>query len=75
LGVKLTATVMPSGKTVRIQPQAVDREDARTKLHFPRKFGEDTCNVLEQAGYAESEIASLAQNGIVALQVGSRGAR
>jgi len=63
---KLTTTVTPSGKTVRMQPQAVDREDARTKLHFPHKYGEDTRVVFGEAGFAESEIASLAQNGIIA---------
>jgi len=63
---KLTGTVMPSGKTVRMQPQAVDREDARTGLHFPHKYGEDTRAVLAEVGYAQSDIESLARDGVIA---------
>ncbi len=63
---KLTTTVMPSGRTVRMQPQAVDREDARTQLHFPHKYGEDTRAVLAEVGYAKAEIESLAKQGVIA---------
>ena len=63
---KLTTTVMPSGKAVRMQPQAVDREDARTRLHFPHKYGEDTRAVLAEAGYGPAEIAALAGDGVIA---------
>ena len=63
---KLTRTVMPSGKTVRMQPLAVDREDARTALHFPHKYGADTRAVLAEVGYVEGEIESLARDGVIA---------
>jgi len=62
---KLTTTVMPSGKTVRMQPQAVDREGARTALHFPHKYGEDTRAVLAEAGFAQAEIESLEKRGVI----------
>jgi phenylsuccinyl-CoA transferase len=62
---KLTTTVMPSGKTVRMQPHAVDREDALTRLGFPHKYGEDTRAVLAEAGFAHAEIESLARGGVV----------
>ena len=62
---KLTTTVTPAGKTVRMQPMAVDREDARTRLHFPHKYGEDTRAVLAEAGFAQAEIESLAQGGVI----------
>ena len=62
---KLTTTVMPSGKAVRMQPAAVDREDARTQLHFPHKYGEDTRAVLAEAGYAQADIESLAAEGVI----------
>ena len=63
---KLTSTVMPSGKKVRMQPQAVDRVDARTSLHFPHKYGEDTRAVLAEVGYAQGDIESLARDGVIA---------
>jgi len=63
---KLTSTVMPSGKKVRMQPQAVDREDASTALHFPHKYGEDTRRVLAEVGYPQADIESLARDGVIA---------
>jgi len=62
---KLTTTVMPSGKTVRMQPLAVDREDAHTAMHFPHKYGEDTRAVLAEVGYAQGDIESLARDGVI----------
>jgi crotonobetainyl-CoA:carnitine CoA-transferase CaiB-like acyl-CoA transferase len=62
---KLTTTVMPSGKTVRMQPLAVDRDDARTRLHFPHKYGEDTRAVLAEAGFQKAEIDALASSGVI----------
>ena len=63
---KLTGTAMPSGRKVRMQPLAVDREDAQTALHFPHKYGEDTRAVLAEVGYAPSEVATLAKDGVIA---------
>ena len=62
---KLTTTLTPAGKTVRMQPMAVDQEGARTRLDFPHKYGEDTRAVLAEAGYAEAEIAALAKGGVI----------
>ena len=62
---KLTTTVTPAGKTVRMQPMAVDRGDAQTRLHFPHKYGEDTRMVLAEAGFQTSEIDALARSGII----------
>jgi phenylsuccinyl-CoA transferase len=63
---KLTRTVMPSGKTVRMQPPAVDVPDARSELHFPAKYGADTRKVLGEAGYAEADLRALAAAGVIA---------
>jgi len=63
---KLTTTVLPSGKKIRMQPQAVDREDAQTALHFPHKYGEDTCAVLAEAGYAAGDIDTFVREGVIA---------
>ena len=65
LRAKLTTTVLPSGKTVRMQPMAVDLPGARTALHFPHKYGEDTRTVLAEAGFQASEIDALARSGII----------
>ncbi len=62
---KLTTTLTPAGKTVRMQPMAVDQARAQTRLHFPHKYGEDTRAVLAEAGYARAEIESLAQVGVI----------
>ena len=65
LRAKLTTTVLPSGKTVRMQPMAVDSPGARTALHFPHKYGEDTRTVLAEAGFQASEIDALARSGVI----------
>lgn len=66
LKAKLTRTAMPNGKTIRMQPMAVDIEDAAVEMRFPPKYGADTNRVLAQVGYAQADIAALAANGIVA---------
>ena len=65
---RLTRTVMPNDNVVRMQPMAVDVEGAASKLSFPPGYGADTRRVLVQAGYADSEIESLAADGIVACR-------
>ncbi len=66
LAPRLTQTLMPNGKVVRMQPMAVDVEGASGKLTFPPSYGADTRRVLVQAGYAEGDIDALAADGIVA---------
>jgi crotonobetainyl-CoA:carnitine CoA-transferase CaiB-like acyl-CoA transferase len=63
---RLTRTTMPDGKPVRMQPMAVDDEDAKRELAFPPKYGADTRRVLTEAGYGAAEINALAAAGIVA---------
>ena len=57
---------MPDGKTVRMQPMAVDVAGASRELHFPAKYGQDTLAVLRETGCADAECAELLQQGIVA---------
>ena len=66
LASRLTQTLMPNGKVVRMQPMAVDVEGASGKLAFPPSYGADTRRVLVQAGYADGDIDALAADGIVA---------
>ncbi len=62
---KLTTTVTPAGKTVRMQPMAVDQAGAQTRLHFPHKYGEDTRAVLAEAGFTQTRIDALASSGVI----------
>ena len=62
---KLTTTVTPAGKTVRMQPMAVDQSGAQTRLHFPHKYGEDTRAVLAEAGLDVAQIGVLAKTGVI----------
>jgi len=62
---KLTRTVMPNGKTVRMQPTAVDI-DGNAELPFPPKYGVDTYRVLAEAGYTEKDLAAMTAEGAVA---------
>jgi len=63
---KLTTTRMPGGKTVRMQPMAVDVPRASTELRFPPKYGQDTRRVLREIGCSDADCAALKQQGIIA---------
>ena len=63
---KLTRTVLPDGRGVRMQPMAVDRPDAGRALGFAPRYGEHTRSVLAEAGLAGDEIDTLYGAGVVA---------
>jgi len=63
---RLTATTLPDGKRVRMQPMAVDLPGAPREFSFPPKYGEHTRAVLREAGVSEAECRSLAAAGVVA---------
>ena len=62
---RLTATVMPNGKRVRMQPMAVDLAGAAREFSFPPKYGEHTRPVLREAGFSEGECRALAAAGVI----------
>lgn len=66
LKAKLTRTDLPGGKTIHMQPMAVDIQGIAIDMRFPPKHGSDTGRVLAQAGYTDSMIAAWAADGIVA---------
>ena len=66
LKARLTTTVTPAGKTIRMQPMAVDRTDGRTALPFPAKYGQHTRAVLREAGFADGDVEALEQAGVIA---------
>jgi len=63
---RLTRTAMPDGRTIRMQPMAVDVEGALTDLPFPHKYGADTRHVLAEAGIGDDEYATLRAQNVVA---------
>jgi crotonobetainyl-CoA:carnitine CoA-transferase CaiB-like acyl-CoA transferase len=63
---KLTRTAMPDGRTIRMQPMAVDVPETRTELSFPQRYGADTRRVLGEAGFSDAECRALAQAGVIA---------
>jgi crotonobetainyl-CoA:carnitine CoA-transferase CaiB-like acyl-CoA transferase len=63
---RLTTTRTPAGKTVRMQPMAVDVPGMSTELRFPAKYGADTMTVLQSAGFTATDCASLRDRGIIA---------
>jgi itaconate CoA-transferase len=62
---RLTSTVMPDGKRVRMQPMAVDLPGAAREFPFPPKYGEHTRPVLREAGFSDDECRRLAQSGVI----------
>ncbi len=63
---KLTLTQMPDGRTLHMQPMAVDLPGAAVTLGFPPKYGQHTTPVLAEAGLSAGEIQSLYGDGVVA---------
>ena len=65
LGGKLTTTRTPRDRTIHLPPLAVDLQDARTRYPFAPRYSEHTHPVLAEAGFPESEIAGMADAGII----------
>ena len=62
---RLTATTLPDGKRVRMQPMAVDLPGAPREFSFPPKYGEHTRPVLREAGFSDDECRALAAAGAI----------
>ncbi len=62
---RLTTTVMPGGKPVRMQPMAVDLPGAAREFRFPPKYGEHTRPLLREAGFSDDECRALAAAGAI----------
>ncbi len=63
---RLTRTTMPDGRTLRMQPMAVDLPGAAGSLGFAPKYGQHTRSVLGEAGLSAAEIEALAGAGVIA---------
>jgi crotonobetainyl-CoA:carnitine CoA-transferase CaiB-like acyl-CoA transferase len=63
---RLTTTVVPAGKTIRMQPMAVDVPGVATELRFPAKYGADTMAILQEAGFTAAECTRMKEQGIIA---------
>jgi crotonobetainyl-CoA:carnitine CoA-transferase CaiB-like acyl-CoA transferase len=62
----LTWTTMPDGRTIGMQPMAVDLPGASRNLPFPPKYGADTRRILGEARVNASAIDTLMEEGVVA---------
>ncbi len=63
---RLTTTKTPDGRTVRMQPMAVDIPGVSSELSFPAKYGADTLAILTEAGLTAADCASMKKHGIIA---------
>ena len=63
---RLTRTTLPDGRTVRMQPMAVDVAGARSALPFAPRYAEHTRGVLGEIGIADAEFGRLVDEGVVA---------
>ena len=62
---RLTATELPGGRRIHMQPLAVDGTGLRTDLAFPPKYSADTRRILGEAGCSDAEVAELANSGVI----------
>jgi len=62
---RLTQTLTPAGKTVHMQPAAVDIAGAPRELAFAPKYGEHTGAVLREARLSEREVNALVSAGAI----------
>lgn len=63
---RLTRTTMPDGRTLHMQPMAVDVTGALGTLGFAPKYGQHTRQVLAEAGLSAPAIQELAGAGVIA---------
>ena len=62
---KLTTTHTPDGRTVHMQPPAVDAMAPVRELPFPPKYGADTAAILKEAGMARDRVRALEAAGVI----------
>ena len=65
----LLETRTSSGKRVRLPPPSVEREhlaSSRRRLAYAPPYGQDTDQVLQEAGFSPEETARLRESGIIA---------
>ena len=65
---KSTRTRLPDGKTIHMQPMAVDIDGTAQDYAFPPRYGEHTLSILHEAGYSDAEAAALVANGDAATR-------
>jgi itaconate CoA-transferase len=63
---RLTTTRAPDGKTIRMQPMAVDVPGVSTELSFPARYGADTIKILGEAGFTAAQCARMKEQCIIA---------
>jgi len=62
---KITTTTAPDGRTIRMQPMAVDVPGAAPEMTFAPTYGQHTRDILGECGYAPGELEDLLSAGII----------
>lgn len=62
---KTTTTTTPDGKTIRMQPMAVDVPGAARELPFAPAYGQHTRQILGECGYSAHDVEGLRKSGII----------
>ena len=65
---KSTRTTLPDGKTIHMQPMAVDIAGAAQDYAFAPRYGQHTRSILEEAGYTPAECEALVADGDAAIR-------
>ncbi len=63
---KITTTTTPDGKTIRMQPMAVDVPGASREVPFAPSYGQHTDALLNEVGYSDAERTAFRDAGIIA---------
>ena len=62
---KATRTTLPDGRSIRMQPMAVDLGGAAKEFKFAPGHGEHTERVLREVGYGDSDLQRLRDEGVI----------
>lgn len=65
---KSTRTKLPDGKTIHMQPMAVDIDGAAQDYGFAPRYGEHTLSILQEAGYSAAECDTMVAAGDAATR-------
>ena len=65
---KSTRTKLPDGKTIHMQPMAVDIDGAAQDYGFAPRYGEHTLGILQEAGYSAAECDTMVAAGDAATR-------
>lgn len=66
---KMPTTSLPDGRSLRLQPPAVDLPGCAATYRFAPKYGEHTIQILREAGFSASDCDGMLARGLVSGQL------